>query len=119
LAQALVAQSASMIASRASVKLGSIGVILSPSITACNAVWLPVGTSPLAPAGSAMMRARTPHRVSAQTSPELWTSMPPLSLKFTGLGAMPPLRLLVTSSTSAQVIGLTLWSVVYGKRRMP
>ena len=37
--------------------------------------------------------------------------MPPLSLKLMGLGAMPPERLLVTSSTSAQVIGLTELSV--------
>src|SRR6266700_554638 len=51
LAQALVTQSAAMRASRASVKLGLIGVILSASVVSCSMVVLPVGTSPLAPAG--------------------------------------------------------------------
>jgi hypothetical protein len=112
LAQALVAQSAAMMASRASMKVGLTGVILSPSMTIWSVVWLPVGTSPLAPAGSAITRARTPQSVSAQISPALWTSMPPFRLKVIGVGVMPPLRSLVMSSTSAQVIGLTLWSVV-------
>jgi len=31
-------------------------------------------------------RARTPHRVSAQISPALWTSIPPFKLKVTGVG---------------------------------
>ncbi len=44
LAQALVAQSAFRIASRASMKLGLTGVIFKPSVTSSSVVLLPAGT---------------------------------------------------------------------------
>src|SRR4029079_6950659 len=106
-------------ASRASTRLGLIGVIFWASLTNWSIVWFPVGTSLLAPAASWIIRLRTSQRVRHHISPVLWTSNAPLLLKVIGLGAIPPERLLVMSSASAQVIGLMVLSVVYGKRRIP
>ncbi len=65
------------------------------------------------------MRLRASHRDRAQISPALCTSQAPPNSRPSGLGAIPPLMESVVSSTSAQVRGLTVLSVLYGKRRTP